>query len=166
MKPKKTNFKRDNGIAKNRGVTSSVSEKTTVAFESVLRKGGVVVSYTIPSTAAATAGNYGIFFIAPRAMTIMEVLESHQVASTSGTLNLEILASGVASGSGDDVLVTPFSLSATADTPQMMSGTDLTETRTLVEGERLGLVVGGTLTNQVSVTVTVYLIYSNRGDFF
>lgn len=164
MKYAKTEFRREN-----RNDTAKPKEKAGAepfAYEDLKRKGGVAITHTIPSTAAATAGNYGVFFIAPRAMTIMWVAESHQVASTSGTLNLEILSSGVAPGSGDSVLGTAFDLSATADTPQTAEGTDLTSTRVLSPGDRLALVDGGTLTNQDTVTVTVYLIYANRGDFF
>jgi hypothetical protein len=114
----------------------------------------------------ATAANYDVIFTAPRPVEIMQVWETHRVASTSGTVNLEILDSGEALDAGDTVLVTALSTSGTANTPQSAQGTMLTSNRVLKAGQRLALKDAGTLTNSAGLSITVYLKYANRGDFY
>lgn len=141
----------------------------SVAYEDVVRKGGIVVTVNLFGTDPATAANYDVFFTAPRPVEIMEVWETHRVAGTDGgavELNLEILDSGEALGSGDEVLKTDFNLKSTINTPVSKSGFDLTSTRVLTAGQRLALKDTGTLTAVAGLSVTVYMKYANRGDFY
>lgn len=143
--------------------------QTQPSYEDVKRKGGFSQSITLFGTSSATTANYGVFFTAPRPVEIMMVTETHSTAGTdagSVTLNLEILDSGEALDAGDTVLVTPFNLKSTANTPVMYSGTSLTSTRVLKQGQRLALKDSGTLTSLAGVSVTVYFKFANKGDFF
>jgi hypothetical protein len=141
----------------------------TVKYEEIQRKGGIVVTADLFGTDPATAANYDVFFTAPRPVEIMEVWETHRVAGTDAgavTLNLEILDSGEALDAGDTVLNAAFSLKTTANTPQSASGSDLSANRILTAGQRLALRDTGTLTAVAGLSVTVYLKYANRGDFY
>lgn len=137
-----------------------------VQYEDILRKGGVFISHLMVGAEPATAANYDVFFTAPRPVEIMWIAETHRVASTSGTLNFEILDSGEALDAGDLVLATAFSTASTANTPVIKQGTDFTRKRVLKEGQRLAAVDGGTLTNSAGLCFTVYFRFANRGDFF
>lgn len=144
-------------------------ESPRVKWEEVERKAGIVVTANLFGTDPATAANYDVFFTAPRPMEIMEVWETHRVAGTDAgavTLNLEILDSGEALDAGDTVLDTAFSLKTTANTPQSAYGSDLSSNRVLTSGQRLALRDSGTLTAVAGLSVTVYLKYANRGDFY
>jgi hypothetical protein len=140
-----------------------------VKYEDIIRKGGIVVTANLPGTMPATAANYEVFFTAPRPVEILEVIETHRVAGTDGsavTLNLEILKSGQALDAGSTVLKTAFNLKSTINTPVSMSGYDLTTSRILSQGQRLALKDAGTLTAVAGLSVTVYLKYANKGDFY
>lgn len=117
------------------------------------------VHWTLPGTSAATAGNYGIFWIAPAACTVVGFQEVHQVASTSGTLQLERLQGTEAPDSGDALLSSVISLSSTANTVQIgtvtLSRTNGVGLVNLSKGDRLALKDAGTLTNQNTVSVVV-----------
>ncbi len=122
------------------------------------KKAGIlVVNQVLPGTAPATTGNYGQFFIAPYKCVVLSIDESHGVASSSGTLQVEKLTSGQAKDAGTDLLSSAISTAATADTPQ--AGTLVTTGASvqLALGDRLGLVDGGTLTNSANLVVTVTL---------
>ena len=59
-----------------------------------LRNQKIFVSHTIIGTDAATAGNYGVFWIAPVNCSVISVREVHQTAGSDGsavTLNIEKL---------------------------------------------------------------------------
>lgn len=114
------------------------------------------IHWTVPGTSAATSTNYGVFWIAPAPCTVIGFKEVHQTASTSGTLQLEKLTGTTASGAGTALLTATVSLSSTANTIQTAN---LLQTRTtgtgvvnLATGDRLSLLVAGTLTNGVNVT--------------
>ena len=126
----------------------------------------LTVWWTVPGTSAATATNYGVFFIAPFECTVISFYEVHQTAGTNGgtvTLQLERLQGTEAPDAGDALLTTALSLKATANTVQ--TGT-ITPTRvngvglaTLSTGNRLCLKDAGTLTDVANVTVTLQLKY-------
>jgi len=139
---------------------------SVVSYENIARKAGIVVTMNLIGAEPVTAANYDVFFTAPRPVEIMEVWETHRVASNSGTVNLEILASGVALDSGNTVLKTALSTAGTANTPQSASGFALTSNRILLAGERLALKDAGTLTNSAGLSITVYLKYANKGDYY
>lgn len=121
------------------------------------RAGFFLVSAVLAGTTPQTAGNYGTFFIAPFKCKVLSVRESHGVASSSGTVQVEKLTSGQNKDAGTDLLSSAISTSATADTP--VSGTLVTTAASLqlAAGDRLGLVNGGTLTSSEELCVTVEL---------
>ncbi len=118
------------------------------------------VSHTIPGTQAATAANYGVFFIAPFKCYVSDVKEVHQVLGTDAgavTLGIEKLTSGEAPGSGDDVLSTALSLKTTINTVQSGTITATTANSNLSIGDRLCMEDAGTLTAVANVTVLIEL---------
>lgn len=140
--------------------------KNQVQYEDILQKGGVFITHLMVGAEPATTANYDVIYTALRPVEILAVAETHRVASTSGTLNLEILDSGEALDAGDLVLVTAFSTASTANTPVIKRGKDFTNKRILKEGQRLALVDAGTLTNSAGLCVTVYFAFANKGNFF
>ena len=124
-----------------------------------LSKRKLYIHHTIIGADAATAGNYGVFWIAPFECTVTEVREVHQTASTSGTLQIEKLTRTQALDAGVNVLSATISLSATADT--VVTGT-LTATeadRLLARGNRLAMKDAGTLTSGANVTVVIEITF-------
>lgn len=118
------------------------------------------VNHTIVGTAAATAANYGVFFIAPVACNVIEFSEVHQTLGTDGgtvTLQLEKLSGTTALDSGDVILGTALSLKATINSVQNATITTTNAYRTLAKGDRLALKDAGTLTAVANVTVKVEL---------
>jgi len=114
---------------------------------------------TIPGTAAATAANYGYFYVADRPLIVTGVTERHETAGSDGgavTLQVAKVPSGTAKGSGTNLLTAGVNLKGTADTNQ--SGTlAATAAITLAVGDALTLVPTGTLTAVAGVHVTVSL---------
>jgi dTDP-4-amino-4,6-dideoxygalactose transaminase len=132
-------------------------------YEEILNKDMQSVTVRLKNTDAATAGNYGAFFIASRPYEVMEIRAVWSTASTSGTLQLERLTGTTAEGSGDSVLTSTIDLAGTANTVVKRETTGL-QNRKLAPGDRLALVDGGTLTNLVNLVVTV-LLKPNKGDY-
>jgi len=119
-----------------------------------------MVSVVIQDISAATAANYGVFFIAPISYEIIEAWESHKTAgSDAGTVTLDIekLTSGQALDEGVSVLGGTFNLKATANTPIRVKATVTGLNRALKPGDRLALDDTGILTAVAHVTVTVLL---------
>ena len=120
----------------------------------------IFVNHTLHGALSATATNYGVFWIAPMKCVVTEFSEVHEVAGSDGsavTLNLEKLTSGVAPGSGSEILPSPVSLKATANIVQNGVITRVTSNRTLKKGDRLCLKDTGTLTSVSNVTIKVKL---------
>ena len=119
------------------------------------------VVVNIPSTDAATAGNYGVFFVNPtdRTFVVDAISEVHAVAGSGAesSLQIERLQGIEAVDSGDDLLTTLFGLNATANTVQNGSLTTNGNLLVLQKGDRLALSDSGTLTNVADVVVTVLL---------
>lgn len=115
----------------------TLGEGTTVAGLKVQN----VAHINVLLVAASTAANV---FIAPVAYKVTSVREVHGTAgSTGATVNLEIIPSGTAAGSGATGVITPLALNGTANTPQ----TATLGTNTIIPaGSRLGTVLAGTLT--------------------
>lgn len=114
------------------------------------------VSHTIQGTAAATATNYGVFFIAPFACYISGFKEVHQTAGTDGgavTLTLEKLSGTTAPDSGSVMLASTLSLKGTANTVQTGTLTTTLANRNLAIGDRMCLKDAGVLTSVANVTV-------------
>lgn len=143
-------------------------QKQTTSFipaSSVRDKDGFEIHFFLPGTAAATAANYSTFYTVDRNCVLGRVRVSFAAASTSGTLQIERLSGTEAPGSGDNILRSTFDLSATANTVYTKKfATELTN-NTLLPGDRLAFVDGGTLTNLTNLAVTLYLYPKNKGHY-
>lgn len=125
------------------------------------------IHWTVVGTAAATATNYGVFWIAPAGCTVVGFQEVHQTKGTDGsavTLQLEKLTSTEAPGAGVDLLDTALSLKANINTVQTA---DMARTYTnskpdvgMLAGDRLCLKDAGTLTAVANVTVLATIKYN------
>jgi hypothetical protein len=127
---------------------------------------GKYITHSVYGTTAQTATNYGIIFIARHPIEVMRITESHAVAgSDAGAVTLDVLkaGSGVAIASGITLLSSTFNLKSTANTPVVKEGMDLSSDRVLIEGDRIGLVVAGTLTALSDVHITIYYKEINTG---
>lgn len=134
-------------------------DSNNIAFTDIYQK-KIYVQHTIVGTAAATATNYGVFYIVPVACLVTSIKEVHQTAGTDGsavTLNIEKLTSGVAPDSGATILTTALSLKATINVVQTGTITGTYATKTLAIGDRLCMKDAGTLTTVANVTVLVEL---------
>lgn len=94
-------------------------------------------------------------FVATRACRLKAVKEVHSTASSSGTLQIEKCTGTTAPGSGTTLLTGTMSLSGTANT--VVSGTLIATVAslTLAAGDRLSIVIAGTMTNLVGGRVTL-----------
>lgn len=123
------------------------------------RKAGIlVVSANLSGTQPVTAGNWGVFFIAPYKCVVLGIDAVWDTASSSGTLNVERIQGTETKGSGNDLLSSTIDTSGTAET--VNAGTLITTSTgnlELADGDRLGLVNGGTLTSGAGLIVTVTL---------
>lgn len=117
------------------------------------------VATRLKNTDAATAANYGVFFIADKTFRVTSVTEIHGTAGTDGgtvSLNIEKLTGTQAPDGGKVILTTAFSLKTTINTVQY--GTLVTnDPIILLRGDRLCLKDAGVLTAVANLTVTVYL---------
>lgn len=135
-------------------------------YETLQNKDMQTVTVRLKDTDAATAANYGAFFIASRPYDVMEIRAVWSTASTSGTLQIERLQGTTAEGSGDNILSSTIDMSGTANTVNLVDHTGMTNAnRVLSVGDRLALVDGGTLTGQVNLVVTVLLKPSGKGGY-
>lgn len=117
----------------------------------------------LPGSSAATVGNYGVIFIAPYKCTFLGATEVHAALGTDGgavTLQIEKLISTTATGSGTNLLATPFNLKGTINTVQTgILAIVAKSTFNLNKGDRLGLSLTGTPTSVSQVCVIVQLSY-------
>ncbi len=126
-----------------------------------------IVSFRAYGAQAATAANYGVFFIAndPAAdgrpvWEVIRVLERHQVAGSDAgavTAMVKKVPSGTAPAAGTDVLSAGINLKATADTNQTGALTATLADRRLSSGESLAIVPTGTLTALSGLFIQVEL---------
>lgn len=119
-----------------------------------------IITETLQS-GAATAANYGVFFIAPFACEVVSVRENHTTAGTDAgavTLDIEKLTGTQVSGAGVSVLgATKINLKGTAETVQAPALTATAANKQLAVGDKLNLLDTGVLTAVAGVTVTVEL---------
>ena len=120
------------------------------------------ITVKLKGTDAATAGNYGKFFInvSNKAFIITGISEVHATAGSDGsavTLQVERLQGTEALGSGDSLLSSTFNLKGTADTVQ--DGTLISDGQLLIlsKGDRLALVDTGTLTAVNDLVISIIL---------
>lgn len=136
-------------------------DSSRILYDDISRK-RVFVHHTIIGSMAATANNYGIFFISPFVCSLASFREVHQVAGSDGgavTITLEALTATQAPGSGVEMLETTIDLKATANSVQsgVLARTVITN-RNLEIGDRLCLKDAGTLTDVDTVSVIAELI--------
>lgn len=127
-----------------------------------IRERTELICHTIQGTAALTASNYGVFFIAPKPCVVLQVKEVHQVAGTdSGSVlvNIEKLTGTQALDAGVLVMSTAISLKATANSVQNGSMSPTIANRRLAEGDRLAVKDTGTLTSVSNVTLITEIQY-------
>ncbi len=124
------------------------------------------INYTLYGATAATAANYGVFWVAPKACTVTGVAEVHQTKGTDGgavTLQIEKLANSAAPGAGINILTTALNLKSADGTIQsgtlVKTSTNSRPDASLQANERLCLVDSGTLTGLVNVTVQILINY-------
>lgn len=118
--------------------------------------------HTIYGADAATAANYGGFYIIPDTCYIVDFREVHQVAGTDGgtvSLDLEKLTSGQAPGAGTVLTSSALSLKATANVVQTATLITTLTSINLAKSDRLSLKIGTSVLTSVSnVTVLIGLI--------
>lgn len=135
-------------------------DSTKITFSDISQR-KVWLHHTIIGTAAATAANYAVFFIAPFACTVSEFREVHQTAGTDAgavTLDLEKLTGTQALDAGTGLLQTTLSLKAAINTVQTATLTNTVSNRSLARGDRLTLKDAGVLTSVANVTTVTELI--------
>lgn len=117
------------------------------------------VTINLQGTSAATATNYGIFFIAENPVRLVAVSEVHTTLGTdlgAVTLQIEKLTGTTAPDSGTALLSTAFNLKGTINTVQY--GVLVPSVATILQkGDRLCLKDVGTLTAVAGVNVTVWI---------
>lgn len=120
------------------------------------------IKHVLIGTDAATAGNYGLFWIAPAPCFLRKITEVHQTKGTDGsavTLQIEKLTGTTAPGSGTVVLATALDLKGNNNTVQTQKLVPVRSSRTLQKGDRLALKKSGTLTALDTVLIMVEIEY-------
>jgi len=118
----------------------------------------VYIHHTIYGIDAATAGNYGVFWIAPFECTVTEIREVHQTAGTDAgavSLQIEKLTGTQALDAGVALLSTAFDLKGTANTINTGTITATLADPRMVRGNRLAMDDAGALTSVANVTVVI-----------
>lgn len=119
------------------------------------------IPWTIPGAQAATATNYGTFFINEMGPCFISGFwEIHQVMGSDAgavTVELEKLTGTTAPDSGSSVLSAVLSLKTTANTLQAGTITSTLGNKNLALGDRLCLKDAGVLTAVSNVSVLVEL---------
>lgn len=136
-------------------------ENQQVTFDN-LKERKHIINHTIVGTAAATAANYAVFWIAPWSCVITKIKEVHQTAGSdagSVTLDIEKLTGTQALDAGASALSSTFNLKAIANTVQTGSLTTTLANRRLAAGDRLAMKDSGTLTNVSNVTIITEVQY-------
>lgn len=144
------------------GILSEHFHETDRVEFRFIRNKKLYIHHTIYGADAATAANYGVFWIAPFECVVSEIREVHQtIGSDAGAVELQIerLQGTEALDAGDALLATAFSLKATANTVQTGTLTATVANRTLSRGDRLAMDDAGTLTAVANVTVVIELTF-------
>lgn len=112
--------------------------------------------HAISFSLTAASASFPVF-VANDDYIVEGITATFGTASTSGTLQLEKCTGTTALASGTNVLTGTISLSGAANTP--VSGTLSANpiTLSLASGNRLNLIVAGTMTNLATSVVTIYL---------
>lgn len=143
------------------GAEIEISDSTgQLKSQSIKLSNTFIITETLQS-GAATAANYGVFFIAPFACEVVSVQENHTTAGSDPgavTLDIEKLTGTQASGAGAAVLgATKINLKEVAETVQAPALTATTANKQLSAGDKLNILDVGVLTAVAGVAVTVQL---------
>lgn len=138
-----------------------------IGTELVIGKYGDVFHLNLRTVSAAVAANYTAEWIAPRAIEIIQVDVAYTAPSTSGTLQLEALTSTQAPGAGATILDSTIPLSGVGTENIVITRTQeqMTSARAMEQGDRIGLIDGGTLTGLTDLIVSVYYKPRGRGNY-
>ena len=131
--------------------------KNPALFDSESPVKGFTVTVVLPGATAATAANYGSFWIAPAKCVVDSITYSFSANSTSGTVEVEKVPSATAQGSGTNLQTATVDLSTGANTNQAATLSATAATVELASGDRLALEDGGTLTSLTDFVCTVGL---------
>lgn len=119
-------------------------------------KDKLYIYHTIVGTAAATAANYSLFWIAPFECTVTEIREVHQTAGSSADAALQIeKLTGTQALDAGVTLNTAIELDGTANTVVTATLTTTGVDLQLSRGNRLAMKDAGTLTAVANVTVII-----------
>ena len=108
-------------------------------------------------TGAVTHSTY----IVPRKMRLISVNYVHATGSTSGTLQIAKCTGTQAPGSGTNLLTATIDMSATTVANTVTAGTLIATAATLTfaQGDRVAIVIAGTLTSLVGASATLTFVY-------
>jgi len=117
-------------------------------FKAIARLAPVVFAVQFTPGEVADA----VVFVADRDYFLESIAETHIAGDASSTAMVEKVASGVAAGSGVDLLSSVFALDSTANTPVVKTLANggvisTASTRLIRRGESLAVDFTGTLTN-------------------
>ena len=127
----------------------------------VQRSGSPVESFTVsivlPGATAATAANYGSFWVAPAKCVVDSITYNWSANSNSGTVEVEKVPSATAQGSGTNLQTATVSTASGAATNSAATLSSTAATVELASGDRLALEDSGTLTSLTDLVCTVGL---------
>lgn len=113
----------------------------------------------LPITAFLTATDVTrAILVCQRPFTLVAASSVFATASVSGTVNLEKLTGTTAPGSGIALLQAVLALSGTANTVANGTLTATAASLNFAVGDRLGIVIAGTMTSLVGGIVTALLV--------
>lgn len=112
------------------------------------------ITLAIPLTAASVSETV---WTAPFACELVGASSVFRVASTSGTVQVQKLTGTTAPGSGSNLLTGTISLSGTANSVAGGSTIATTATKRLAAGDRLGVLIAGTMTSLAGGVLTLTL---------
>lgn len=118
---------------------------------------GFTVTVVLPGATAATAANYGSFWVAPAKCVVDSITYSFSANSSSGTVEVEKVPSATAQGSGTNLQTATVSLASGANTNQAATLSATAATLELASGDRLALEDGADLTSLTDFVCTVGL---------
>lgn len=127
-----------------------------------LKNRKLYIHHTIYGADAATAANYGVFWIVPFECNVTEVREVHQTLGTDAgavNLNIEKLTGTQALDNGVDVLASTIDLKGTINTVVTGTLTTTVADKRLTRGDRLAMNDTGTLTAVANVTVVIEITF-------
>lgn len=150
-------FKQENLDIRTPVLEEAFNQKQIYEFQSLLNK-RLYVHHTVIGADAATAGNYGVFWIAPFDCVVESVREVHQTAGSDAgavTLQIEKLTGTQALDAGTTLLASAIDLKGAANTVVTPALSTTIATNQLLAGDRLALKDSGTLTAVNNVTVLI-----------